>query len=61
MFFFHVVQYCHMDHCIPITLQFLGFCHDSAPKPKPNEPKRLISCKTSVFRNRSGKQAQYIL
>ena len=18
--FFHVVQYCHMDHCIPITL-----------------------------------------
>ena len=30
-------------------------------KPKPNEQKRLISCKTSVFRNRSGKQAQYIL
>ena len=42
-------------------VKFLGFCNDSAPKPKPNEPKRLISSKTSVFRNRSGKQAQYIL
>ena len=42
-------------------VKFLGFPNDSKLEKNKDREKRLISRKTSVFKNRSAKEAQYIL